>query len=140
MTHYLALRDANDAIINGVRTAKSLASVTMFDVLCIISYGDLFPSLSLSSFFRADRSRDILKSDGKQNSLTEVDGCFQFSNFPSFSRFPTSLKHRREKIETYGPTGDVAATRCRRSSRSGRPSSPTPSAGPAAAPAVNPRP
>ena len=23
--------------------------------------------------------------------------CFQFSNFPSFPRFPTSLKHRREK-------------------------------------------
>ena len=29
--------------------------------------------------------------------ITAVDGCFQFSNFPSFSRFPTSLKHRREK-------------------------------------------
>ena len=33
------------------------------------------------------------------SSLTVVDGCFQFSNFPSFSRFPTSLKHRREKNE-----------------------------------------
>ena len=31
------------------------------------------------------------------SSLTAVDGCFQFSNFPSFSRFPASLKHRREK-------------------------------------------
>ena len=25
-----------------------------------------------------------------------VDGCFQFPNFTSFSRFPTFLKHRRE--------------------------------------------
>ena len=31
------------------------------------------------------------------SSLAAVDGCFQFSNFPSFSRFPTSLTHRREK-------------------------------------------
>ena len=27
--------------------------------------------------------------------------CFQFSNFPSFPRFPTSLKHRREKNSTF---------------------------------------
>ena len=33
------------------------------------------------------------------SSLTAVDGCFQFSKFPSFSCFPISLKHRREKKE-----------------------------------------
>ena len=35
------------------------------------------------------------------SSLTAVDGCFQFSKFPSFSRFPTSLNHRREKHEDF---------------------------------------
>ena len=35
-----------------------------------------------------------------------IDECFQFSNFPSFSRFPTSLKHRREKKKKIGKSGN----------------------------------
>ena len=36
-------------------------------------------------------------SSASRDGNTAIDGCSQFSNFPSFSRFPTSLQHRREK-------------------------------------------
>merc|ERR1719326_791452 len=119
MTHYLALWDADDAIINvRVRTANSLASVTMFDVLCKISYGDMFPSLSFSFF-----SRGSLEGYSEKRRKTEIPhrsrrvfSIFTFSTLLPFSDLFEAPSRKNRNLRPYRRRGSytlpaVVATR-----------------------------